>query len=105
MTVVKSVGVLSVAKMLGCLYALIGILIGAIFSLIALAAGAQGPAGAPGFPNLLFGAGAVIVIPIFYGVMGFIGGLISGGLYNLLAGMIGGIELELSRDPRTYYED
>jgi hypothetical protein len=106
MTVVKSVGVISVAKMLGCLYALIGILIGAIFSLVALAApAARGPAGAPGFPNLLFGVGAIIAIPIFYGVLGFIGGLISGGLYNLLAGMIGGIELELSRDPRSYYED
>jgi uncharacterized membrane protein YdjX (TVP38/TMEM64 family) len=34
------------------------------------------------------------VFPILYGILGFILGLIMGGLYNLVAAMVGGIELE-----------
>jgi hypothetical protein len=94
--IVKSVGVLSVGKMLGCLYALLGLLIGGLLSLIALAGAAAG-ANKQGIPAMLFGAGAVIVIPIFYGVIGFIGGIISAALYNVVASAIGGIEIELIR--------
>jgi hypothetical protein len=40
----------------------------------------------------------MIVIPIFYGILGFIGGLISGLIYNAAAGFMGGIELEIEGD-------
>jgi hypothetical protein len=39
--------------------------------------------------------GSIILFPLFYGILGFIGGLIMAGLYNLLAGFVGGIEVEL----------
>ena len=45
----------------------------------------------------LFGAigiVAVIVFPIMYGVLGFIAGAIGGALYNLVASVVGGIEIE-----------
>jgi hypothetical protein len=36
-----------------------------------------------------------ILMPVIYGVMGFIGGVISAAVYNLVARWIGGIELEV----------
>jgi len=37
----------------------------------------------------------LIILPIFYGVVGFIAGAIGAALYNLIAGMVGGIEIEV----------
>ena len=92
--VVRRIGAISCGKMLGCLYVVVGLIVGALFSLLALAgAAASGPqAGAGGF---LFGLGAIIILPIFYGVIGFIGGVIGAALYNLVASVVGGIELEV----------
>lgn len=44
----------------------------------------------------LFGVGAVVFLPIFYAIIGFLGGLIGAGLYNALAGIVGGVEAELA---------
>jgi uncharacterized membrane protein len=38
--------------------------------------------------------GAIIIAPICYAILGFIGGLIGAVVYNFAAGMIGGIEVE-----------
>jgi hypothetical protein len=45
----------------------------------------------------LFGVGAIIFMPIIYGIMGFIMGLITAWLYNLVAGWVGGIEMEFEQ--------
>ena len=66
---IRRIGALSLAKVLAVIYAVFGLIFGLIFSLIAL--------------------------PIFYGLIGFIGGLITAWLYNAAARIIGGIELEL----------
>jgi hypothetical protein len=47
----------------------------------------------------MFGVGAIIFFPILYGVLGFIGSLIGAGIYNLLAAMVGGVEIELVDKP------
>lgn len=94
MAIVRRVGVLSLGKMLGCLYALLGLIFGAFFSLLSLA-GAFSSQNTQSAIPILFGAGAIIVLPIFYGLAGFIGGIIVAALYNLIAGIAGGIEVEL----------
>jgi hypothetical protein len=96
--VVKSVGVLSVGKMFACLYGLLGLIIGGLFSVFAMAGAAVGGRDA-GPAALLFGVGAVIMVPIFYGAIGFIGGIIMAALYNIVAGIAGGIEIELQQTP------
>jgi hypothetical protein len=101
--VLKSVGVLSVGKVLGCLYALMGLIFGGFVSLLALGGAAAGGR-LEGPSAMLFGAGAVVLLPIFYGLGGFIGGIISAFLYNIVASMIGGIEMELSHDGDTRWE-
>jgi hypothetical protein len=100
--VLKSVGVLSVAKVFAILYGVFGLIVGAVVSLIAFlgavgsAMGANGPEGAAGMVfGLIFGAGGIIVLPIVYAAMGFVGGLIGAWLYNVVAGMVGGVELRL----------
>ena len=90
--IVKQVGVLSLAKVLGTLYALLGLIVGAFMSLIAIVGGMGQNRGAEG---VIFGIGAVIILPLMYGFGGLIGGLITGALYNVVAGIVGGIELEL----------
>lgn len=92
--IVKRVGPLSVAKIAGLLYALMGLLLGALFSLISVAGFAAGGA-KEGLPGMLFGVGAIIVLPIFYGVLGFVFTLIGAAIYNLIAGWVGGVELEV----------
>jgi hypothetical protein len=44
---------------------------------------------------MLFGAGAVIALPLFYGALGFVTTFLAALLYNAVAGMVGGVELEV----------
>src|SRR5438552_2095842 len=91
---IRSVGVMSVAKMFAAIYGAIA-LIAVPFVLIAAAAGLMS-----GGSQAAFGAvGAVfiaILVPVVYAVVGFIGGAISALIYNLIAQKIGGIEVQLA---------
>jgi hypothetical protein len=99
--VISKVGVLSCGKVMGALYALIGLIVGACLALFSLigagfAAGAGGDDGAAaGMFGAMFGVGAVIMLPLFYGFAGFIGGLITAAIYNLVSGAVGGLELDV----------
>jgi hypothetical protein len=44
----------------------------------------------------MFGVGAIVLLPIFYGVLGFLGTLIMALLFNFAAGVTGGIEVDAS---------
>lgn len=92
--IVRRIGPLSLAKIAGLLYGLMGLLFGAVISLFSLVGGAFA-SDDMGFAGFLFGAAAVIVLPIFYGVLGFVMSLIGAALYNLAAGWIGGVELDV----------
>jgi hypothetical protein len=82
--------------MYGSLSAAIGLLFGlcvAAFSLIGAGiAGSQSDM--PAWMGPLFGAGAVIALPLFYGVMGLVMGAIGAALYNALAAVVGGVSIE-----------
>ena len=93
--VITRVGPMSVAKISGLLYALLGLIVGAFASLIGIAGvlGSEDAGGAV-FPAI-FGAGAIIILPILYGCLGFVSSLIMAALYNLLAGAVGGVELDV----------
>jgi hypothetical protein len=43
----------------------------------------------------LVGVGAIVALPIFYACIGFIGTLIGAVLYNVVASMVGGVELDV----------
>jgi hypothetical protein len=95
--VIRRIDPFSLAKIFGLLYAGLGLLIGAVVTLVALvgsglaAAGEKSPI--PLF-GLFFGVGAIVLLPILYGFFGFVGGLVWSGLYNLAARWTGGVVLE-----------
>ncbi len=90
---IKSVGIGSSAKISGALYALMGLIFGGIFALTSLFS--QGLWDESPFLGMMFGVGAIVFLPVFYGTMGLVAGAIGAALYNWVAGMIGGLELEL----------
>jgi hypothetical protein len=51
----------------------------------------------PAVAMLGIGVGAIIVFPLLYGFLGFLAGIIGATLFNLVASMVGGIEIELSQ--------
>jgi len=96
MMTITRVGPLSVAKVAGLLYVVIGLIAGGFVSLFSLAGAAMG-AGAGNDGALfgaLFGVGAIILLPIFYGCLGFIGTLIMAALFNIATGVVGGVEVD-----------
>ena len=90
--VIRRIGPLSAAKISGLLYALMGIVLGAFISIFAVVGAMPKDDGLAG---LMFGMGAIIALPIFYGILGFVMTLIAAALYNLVARLIGGIEIDL----------
>ena len=93
--VIKRLAPLSLAKIVGMLYVVLGLIFGAAFSLAAMAGTfAFDQADTPPFFRLM-GTGAVFMFPIFYGCLGFIVSLVAAGLYNILAGLVGGIEIDI----------
>jgi hypothetical protein len=97
MMTITRVGPLSAAKVAGLLYVVIGLVAGAFVSLFAMAGAAIGAGSGNGDGatfGALFGVGAIILLPIFYGFFGFVGTLIMAALFNVAAGMVGGVEVD-----------
>ena len=99
--VIRRVDPVSAAKVLGVCSACFGLLIGAMFTLFALALGgmmatASDEAAVGGAFGMMMGAGAIVVMPIFYGIFGFIGGLIYAFIFNLAAKWTGGLVIDAS---------
>jgi Transmembrane domain of unknown function (DUF3566) len=105
--VIKRIGPVSCAKIAGMVYAIMGLIIGGIVSLLALAgglisnaarAGGGGLASSSGIgagAGAMIGAGAIVFFPILYGCMGFVLTLIGAWLYNVVSGLVGGIEMDV----------
>lgn len=98
--IIRRVRPLSLGKMLGAIYVTIGLIAGLIISLVSVLGFAIGSVAAPdqmgNMVGLLFGVGAVVFIPLVYGTLGFLGGLIAAVIYNWVARVVGGIEIEVA---------
>ena len=93
--VVRQIGVVSVGKIYGAISAAIGLVIGIFFALASMVgAGLSGEDGSAIF-GAFFGVGAIVLFPVLYGVMGFLGGMLGAALYNVFAGMVGGVSVQL----------
>jgi hypothetical protein len=90
---IRSVGVMSCAKLFGISYACIGLLfipfavLGGLASMIS-----QQSHGAISSAVFVF---LGLLAPFFYGAIGFIFGALWAWIYNLVAGWVGGIEIDL----------
>jgi hypothetical protein len=94
--VVTRVNPLSCAKIAAVIYAIMGLLFGVLFSLLATLGAFATPDAEAGMLGAVFGIGAVVFMPIFYGCMGFVMTLIGAALYNAVAGVIGGVEIDVA---------
>jgi hypothetical protein len=97
MVLLRSLDVISCAKIYGIIHFIIGILFALFFVLIGLV----GIAAAPGQQK--FGMIGVLffaaLAPFLYGALGFVIGAISAVLYNWIASLVGGIKMELETVP------
>ena len=93
--VIRKVGVWSVARMYGALSAGIGLIVGLGIALASAVGMSLAEGDEPGFLAAAMGVGAVVIFPIFYGVMGVCGGAIGALLYNVVSGVVGGVSVEV----------
>jgi Transmembrane domain of unknown function (DUF3566) len=107
---IRRFSVISVAKMYGLLSFIFGLIFGVIYGLILMSFGAAMTAvagdginsAAGGISSVVFGLGMMIGLPIFYGLLGFIMGTIAAVVYNMLAGIVGGVKFELEGVQQEY---
>ncbi len=92
--ILRKIGVFSLGKVYGVIGATMGLIFGAIITIMSLSLGSvMGNHG--GAAGLIFGVGSIIALPIFYGIFGFITGLIIALVFNVVSGVIGGLEVEV----------
>ncbi len=101
MVTLKRVGPGSAFKIGLVVYAFLGLLVGICVALFSMVAGSlTGMAGADAPTARMMGVGmgfgAIIIFPIGYGIVGGIGGAIGALMYNLVAGWVGGLEVDIS---------
>lgn len=87
----------SLARIQGLIYAAIGLLIGLPAGCIALIGGGFA-GGAEGLGIGAMGVAAVIVYPLMLGIMGFLAGLLTAFVYNVVADRVGGVEIDVEGD-------
>ena len=93
--VVRRIDPFSLAKVAAMLYAMLGLVFGTIISVFSVAGAFAGGDSGPAMFNAMFGAGAIVVLPILYGCFGFVMMLLMAALYNVAAGIAGGVELDI----------
>ena len=85
---IRRFGVGQTAKVLGVLYTLLGL----VFLPFVLVAAMFAPNEAG------LGIGFAVALPVIYGLAGFVFTAIGCLIYNLVAGWVGGIEVEIGED-------
>ena len=91
--ILRRIGVLSFAKLYGAMCVFLGLIFGLIYGTVTIISGmvaSQQPA-----LGIVGGLLMMVLIPVLYGIFGFASGAISAYLYNLVAGRVGGLEMEL----------
>ncbi|WP_422359852.1 hypothetical protein [Reichenbachiella sp.] len=87
---VKKFGVIQTAKVVAIIYVIVSFVIVMPFALIGSMLSEEF------FPEFVdMGAAALLMIPIMYGIIGFIFTAIGCVVYNLIASFTGGIEIEM----------
>ncbi len=107
---IRRFSVFSVAKMQALLMFVMGLIIGVIYGLFFMLFGAALSALATrgedqamgGVSSIVIGLMFMIGFPIVYGLIGFIAGAIGALIYNIAAGIVGGIKFELEGTTPTY---
>ncbi|WP_321428405.1 hypothetical protein [uncultured Methanolobus sp.] len=89
---ITRIGVFSLGMVSAAASAIFGLIVGAFTTLAALGGGG-GLFGM--FFGVFFGIGAIIALPILYGIFGFCSGVVTALIYNTAIGFVGGLEVEI----------
>ncbi len=99
-------GILSVAKIYAVMFFAMSLLISIPYGLVIIGFSLMGAASGGGEAALMLGGGGVVAgiaimvgIPIMYAIFGFIGGVIGALVYNVFAGLVGGVEIYVENIP------
>ena len=87
---IKKIYPLSLAKITGLILAILGFFFGlpiTVLTIVGVLTGVK--------PQGISGYIAIIVLPFFYGVLGFIMAFVQAWLYNLIAKKTGGVEIDV----------
>ena len=98
---IQRIGVMSLAKIWGLLFLLVGLLFGVLYGLIVSGIGVVAAVSGEKEALLLVVAGVVFMVlfPLMYGGMGFVMGALMAWLYNLVARRFGGLEIDIETVP------
>jgi hypothetical protein len=86
--IIKRIDPISAAKISAVIYACIGLLGGLLFALVGSSLGGGMFSGGLGITT-------IIVMPIVYGLIGFIFTAIAAAIYNVVAGAVGGVRIDV----------
>ncbi len=99
---IRRLGVLSVAKIYATVLLVVSLLISIPYGLIIIIYSLVGGSAVGGNAGFAVGGGGIVIgllimigLPVMYSILGFVGGAIGALLYNLFAGIVGGIEIEV----------
>lgn len=102
---IRKIGIFSLAKIYAVMMLVISLLIAIPYGLIIIVIsliGGIGTGSQDGLSGLAVGGGGVvmgiivmIMIPVVYAIMGFIAGALCALIYNIFAGIVGGVEIEV----------
>lgn len=92
---IRKIDILSAGKVVGIIYLIIGIFAGLFLSIAPrMGYGMMNAGYSSAFGSMMYGGAGIILFPILYGVGGFLAGIISAFLYNIIVGWIGPIIIE-----------
>jgi hypothetical protein len=87
---IKRIGVVSLANLSAITYVFFGLISGIFITISSLIVPITGSFG---IFDILFGGASIIILPIFYGIVGWFMGALGALIYNLAAKITKGIEL------------
>lgn len=93
------IGVMSLAKVQAIAGVITGFLAGIMFTLASLTASGLSRSSGTGFGSFAgFGAASIIIMPIMYGIGGFIAGIVGAWLFNLVLKITKGLEIDIKNE-------
>jgi len=94
--VIRRIDPFQAGKVCGTLYAFLGLIFGLLFAALGGMMTSSLGDGTTGIPFVGgFGMAAIIILPLLYGIIGFIMTIIMAALYNLVAGWVGGLKFDV----------
>ena len=100
MAIIKRFGVIKMAVFMGLYTAFLGFVLGILFFLLSLIPSASTYSSLLGIP--VGGALLIIILPIIFGIVGFVNGLILTPIMNLTLKITKGIDLNLELSGQNY---